>query len=242
MRREIFKSILLSLLLGSIGLQSPVCAQVQTIRNEVGKVISAPQKPQLFQGLYIGTEIASPIHYHVFGSKSLTYEVQLQANLLNRFLPIVELGVGKKEETDENTHNYFHTRAPYGRIGMDYNIMYNKPYLPGYLYGGIRVGMSKFKYDVSAPTMVDPNYGGLNTQPIHFTDQESHASWLELLLGVRTEIIDNLYMGWCLRYKARLRQTVMENATPDFIPGYGNNASTGFFFTYNLIYHLPFFR
>ena len=44
---------------------------------------------------------------------------------------------------------------------MNYNILFKKPHLPGYAYGGIRYGFTSFTYDVDAPAMVDPTWGNI---------------------------------------------------------------------------------
>ena len=98
---------------------------------------------------------------YLLGGDILSSEIIVQTNLKNRFLPVVEIGYGKTDVINDANDMHYKTSAPYFRIGMDYNVFYQKPYLPGYLYVGLRYGMSSFTYDASGPDMTDPNYGDI---------------------------------------------------------------------------------
>ena len=45
------------------------------------------------------------------------YEALLRVNLKDRYFPVVEVGVGQADKTDETTGTNFKTSAPYGRVG-----------------------------------------------------------------------------------------------------------------------------
>lgn len=218
----------------------PFVLKGQTQPKElVEKALEKKEPVRFYQGLSVGTEVSGLVG-QLLGNDMVNYEVQLQANLLNRFLPVVEVGYGKVESINDGTNNAYHTAAPYFRVGMDYNFMHKKPHLPGYLYGGVRFGASRFNFDVSAPRMTDPNYGGLNSVDFNYKGLQNSAMWAEALVGIKVNIYKRFHMGWCIRYKVRLKQTKNENASAWYVPGFGTNQSTGMFFTYNVIYNLPF--
>ena len=123
---------------------------------------------------------------------------------------------------------------------MDYNVFYKKTHLPGYLYVGLRYGMSSFSYDVDGPSMTDPNYGGEVSYPFAYSDMKSRASWLEGVLGLKVKIYKGFCMGWSVRYKMRMNVEGHDNSIPWYVPGFGKNAGSSFNLTYNLIYNLPF--
>lgn len=191
-----------------------------------------------YQGSSVGVEIAG-IGGYLLGGDILSSEIILQSNLKNRFLPTLEIGYGKTDVVNDANDMHYKTSAPYFRIGMDYNVFYLKPYLPGYLYLGLRYGMSSFSYDVSGPDMSDPNYGG-TTVPFSYSGMKSKASWLEGVVGIKVKIYKGFHMGWAVRYKMRMSITNHENSQPWYVPGFGKNASSSFNLTYNLIYNLPF--
>ena len=131
-----------------------------TANAQEKKVLTKEEWAQtpLYQGIMVGVDV-SGLATKVMGSDMLNTEANVQLNLKNRFFPIVELGYGSIETTHEETDIYYKTSAPYFRIGMDYNVFYQKPYLPGYFTVGLRYGHSSFKYDIQAPDLTDPNWG-----------------------------------------------------------------------------------
>ena len=227
-------SLLLVLTSSSLLFPSPAWGQKKDKEQLKADYKASP----LYQGSSIGIEVASAAGY-LLGGDILSSELLLQSNLKNRFLPTLEIGYGRTDVVNDANDMHYKTSAPYFRIGMDYNVFYLKPYLPGYLYVGLRYGMSSFTYDVSGPDMEDPNYGN-TVVPFSYSGMKSKASWLEGVVGIKVKIYKRFHMGWAVRYKMRMSVTEHENSTPWYVPGFGKNASSSFNLTYNLIYNLPF--
>ena len=94
------------------------------------------------------------------------YEAALRINLKDRYFPIIELGIGKADAEDESTRITYKTQAPYGRIGIDFNMLKNKHDIYR-LYAGGRYAYTSYKFDISSPGVIDPNYGGMaHTKPM----------------------------------------------------------------------------
>ena len=152
MRKKISASISLFLVLSSSLLflfPAPSWAQKKDKEQLKADYKASP----FYQGSSIGVEIAG-IGGYLLGGDIMSSEILLQSNLKNRFLPTLEIGYGKTDVVNDANDMHYKTSAPYFRIGMDYNVFYLKPYLPGYLYVGLRYGMSSFTYDVSGPDMM----------------------------------------------------------------------------------------
>ena len=150
-----------------------------------------------------------------------------------------QIGYGSTDTVSEETDIHYKTSAPYFRIGAGYNVFHKKPYLPGKLLVGARLGFSSFSYDVEAPAMNDPVWGG-NAIPISYEGVKSNAAWLELVAEVRTNVYKNFHLGFSIRYKSLFCAKKSENSEPWYITGYGKNKSSGFGITYNISYLLPF--
>lgn len=195
------------------------------------------QQP-FFQGITAGVDIFGLLN-KALGSDITGSEAYVEANLLNRFFPVVEIGYGKMDTTDDETDIHYKTSAPYFRVGMDYNVFYKKPHLPGYFTVGLRYGFSSFKYDMQAPGLTDPNWGHI-TVPVSYEGVKSNAGWLELVLGLKTNVFKDFYMGFNIRYRSRLSMKKHENTEPYYIPGYGRGKSNNFGILYHLSYRLPF--
>jgi hypothetical protein len=194
------------------------------------------EKIPLYNGTSIGVDVFG-IGNKLFGGDFLSSEVSIDVNLKNRFFPVIEIGYGTTDATEDTYNIHYKSSAPYARIGLNYNTMAKKK-SDSFLYAGIRYGFSAFKYDVQAPPLYDPIWKG--EVPFGYDGVKSSAHWIELLVGIKVKIIKNFQMGWTLRYKARLSAKESLNTTPWYIPGYGSNKSGNFGATYNLIYKLPF--
>lgn len=195
-------------------------------------------KPALFQGVYVGVDVFGFLN-KALGSDATTTEASVEVNLLNRFFPVVEFGYGSMDTTGEDTDIHFKTSAPFFRAGFNYNIFYKKPHLPGYFTAGLRYGFSSFDYDVQAPDLVDPNWGHVHI-PIDYQGVKTKASWLELVIGLKTNVYKNFYMGFTVRYRSRISMTKNEYSEPYYIPGYGRGKPNNYGITYNIVYKLPF--
>ena len=211
-----------------------------TANAQEKKVLTKEEWAQtpLYQGVMVGVDV-SGLATKVLGSDMFSTEASVQLNLKNRFFPIVELGYGSIETTHEETDIFYKTSAPYFRSGMDYNVFYQKPYLPGYFTVGLRYGHSSFKYDIQAPDLTDPNWGHTEV-PFAYNGVKSNAGWLELVLGLKTQVYKSFYMGFSVRYRSRLNVGKSEHSEPYYIPGFGKNGSSNIGISYNLYYKLPF--
>jgi len=192
------------------------------------------EKLVFFQGFTLSFDLIGPVT--MLTTDYGTLEGALRLNLKNTYFPIVEMGYGVCEKTDENTKVSFKTKAPYARIGCDINFLKDK-FQDNRLYLGARYGISKFKYDVASPLMTDPIWGGSDT--FIANDINCTSQWIEIVCGVQVKIWKNLHMGWSVRYKAEMSSTKNDFSKPTCIPGYGYTTnSTCWGGTYNLIFDL----
>ena len=196
------------------------------------------ENPLKFKGLMLSTDIFG--YLSSFINDGTSGEVALEANLGDRFFPVVEAGYGGIDMTDENFGIHYKSYAPYFRAGLNYNFSYvkGKTQRPNYVYGAARFACSKMDYDVASPPLHDPVWGG--ELPFARNDISGFASWMELGVGVNVKIWKQFRMGWSVRYKARINVVNSGNSNVGYIPGFGNNRHTCFGATYSLIYEIPF--
>lgn len=190
----------------------------------------------LYQGTLVGIDVAG-LASKALGSDITSTEVSVMMNLKNRFFPVAELGYGSIDTTNDETNIYYKAAAPYFRIGMDYNVFYQKPYLPGYFTVGLRYGHSSFEYDVVASPLIDPNWGH-TTVPVSYEGVKTHVGWAELAVGLKANVFKRLYMGFSVRYRARLSMKKNPYSEPYYTPGFGKG-TTNFGVAYNIVYQLP---
>ncbi len=196
-----------------------------------GKEEPIPQAP-LFCGVAVQADLAGPIMKAV-GSRFNQMEVGARLNFRDHYFPLCELGIGESDREGTENNNQFHTRAPYFRVGMDYNL--NKKHNGNRLMAGIRYGFSSFKYDFSDPDFTDPVWTG-SAQGLELKGQQGRAQWLEFAAGCETKLWSFIRLGWNIRFKARLHQHRSEFGTPYYVPGFGKNGNSTFGGTVNLIF------
>ena len=189
-------------------------------------------KAPLFCGAAVYADLAGPIMKAV-GSRFDQMEVGARFNFRDHFFPLCELGIGESDREGQENNNKFHTRAPYFRVGMDYN--FNKKHNGNRLMGGLRYGFSSFKYDFEDPTFSDPVWPA-STGTFKFDNQSGRAQWLEFSVGCETKLWSFIRLGWNIRFKARLHQKTSEYGEPYYLPGFGKNNSSTFGGTINLIF------
>lgn len=188
-------------------------------------------KAPFFCGVAVQADLVGPA-MKLVGSRFDQMEVGGRLNFRDHYFPICELGIGESDREGQETNNKFHTRAPYFRVGMDYN--FNKKHNGNRLMGGLRYGFSGFKYDFSDPDFADPVWGVGNG--LTLDGQKGRAQWLEVVVGCEAKLWLFIRLGWNIRFKARLHQSVSDYGEPYYVPGFGKNGSTTFGGTVNLIF------
>lgn len=204
-----------------------------------------------YNGTYVGVDLYG-IGSKVLGGDFLSSEISINVNLKNKFIPTLEIGFGNTDTWNETGIHYKSNTSPFFRIGVDYNTMAKKKEKNNYLYVGMRYGLSSFKYNVTTLPFDDPFWGdkienpGVQDNvwggdvPYHHTDMKATIQWFELVLGVKVKVYKNFCMGWALRMKYKMSESISEYGNPWYVPGYGKYKSNNIGVTYSLIYKLPF--
>lgn len=207
--------------------------RVRGIQYETGThPISAEQIP-VFAGFSISVDLAglAMTQMAVYGQ----YESALRLNFKEAYFPILELGIGNCNHTDETTSQHYMVRSPYYRVGLDYNFIKNK-HSSNRLYGGIRYGLTFYKYDLEGNDIEDPVWDG--SIPYHFESVSSNAHWLELVGGLETKIWKFIHVGWSVRFRKMLKQKKNAIGKSWYVPGYGKNNESNWGGTFNLIFDI----
>lgn len=193
------------------------------------------QQPLLYAAA-VGVDIWDPL-MRVFGQHYGLVEFSGELNLHNRYIPVVEVGLGQSSYTpDDNNYTYKVPLTPYFRIGCNYNFIYNSN--PDYMaFAGVRFGWSHFNYEVNNVHLSSDYWGESTT--FNLPKQTASVTYMQILFGIRVKVFGPISMGWCLRYKAKLKESKATYGRPWYIPGYGsrNGAITG---SFSITYTLPF--
>lgn len=195
-----------------------------------GKKEPIPKAP-LFCGAAVFADLSGPVMKAV-GARYDQLEVGARLNFRDHYFPIGELGIGESDREGRENNNRFHTRAPYFRVGMDYNL--NRKHNGNRLMVGLRYAFSSFNYDFSNPDFQDPVWKGKTGMSLE--NQKGRTGWLEVCVGCETKLWKFIRLGWSLRFKARLHQSISPYGEPYYTPGFGKSGSSTFGGTANLIF------
>lgn len=189
----------------------------------------------LLESVTVGVNVWDPV-MRILGSDYGIGDVWAELSLHNRYKPVVEFGLGACDITPDGQNYTFHSpMAPYFKIGINYNFLYNNN--PRYqLYAGIRYGFTPFKYQVKNVTM-SPGYWD---DPVEFSipSQSASAGYFEFLAGLRVDIFKAISLGWSVKYHAVLHESAAPYGKPMYIPGFGKRG-TAFTGSFSISYTIP---
>ena len=161
------------------------------------------------------------------------YEGALRVNLHDQYFPVVELGYGKaNHENDLVTGITYRTKAPYGRVGVDFNLLKNK-HTPNRLFGGFRYAYTSYKIDLDRQNQPDPVW--LFDTGFGVKGEQCSQHWLEAVIGVDAQVWGPMHLGWSVRYKRRLFHDDGTVGKTWYVPGYGIWGDTRLGGTFNVI-------
>lgn len=195
-------------------------------------------------GLRLGVDIYRPIRS--FLDEDYTgFEINGDYRLTKRVYLAGELGT----EQRTNTTDYLDVTAKgsYFKAGFDYNFYRNWLDMENMIYGGFRVGVSSFSQTLNSFTIY--NTDQYYNEPVTITDSEEtkglSAIWAEIIIGMKVEVLTNLYIGVNAQLKGRITEDEPDNFGNLYIPGFNKVFDSGRFgigFGYNVSYLIPIYN
>ncbi len=224
--QQLIRSILLLLL---ILVPTTLSAQKRKKEAPVDTV-----KVAFLNGIHLNFDLLGA--YQMLSSDHGQWEGGMRINIKDKYFPAFEMGIGEGDQHEEyNEASWCKTKAPYFRIGCDFNILRDKHDIYK-IFAGVRYGFSKFDYDITVgeqiPVEDNPDTPEVESgnETIYHQHNGLNASyhWLEGVFGVNAKIWGPLHLGWDVRYRRHLSSKYAEQGEPWYIPGYGNNNVAGF--------------
>lgn len=196
-----------------------------------GKTIADGKKDTIptFRGIQVYADLVGAAQLAV--SDYGQYEAGLRLNIKDKYFPVIEVGYGKADHHNDVTQTMYSTSAPYGKIGVDFNVLKNKHDIYK-VFAGIRYAYTSFNFDVSHPDVKDPVWG--TETPYGGKDIKAKYHWAEAVFGVDAKITGPLHLGWSVRYRRRLAHDIAEMGNCWYVPGYGKTGSTVITGTFNV--------
>ena len=161
------------------------------------------------------------------------YEAGVRFNLKDKYFPVIEIGYGSADEDNVTTRTHYKTSAPYGKIGIDLNLMKNKHDIYR-LYGGVRYAYISYKFDIDHPDVIDPVWGNKGSFTLH--DVKANYHWAEAVFGVDAKIAGPVHLGWTIRYMRRLFHDDGGYGNTWYVPGYDKQGSSHIWGTFEILF------
>jgi len=194
-------------------------------------------------GLRLGIDAASLIRTAI-DSEYNGFQILGDYRLKKRLYIAGELGNENIERTSDRVD--FKTSGSYFKIGIDYNLYQNWLDMDNMIYFGARVGAANFsqtllRFDYAT----DNNHFPVFTNVVNREFNGLTALWLEIQLGIKVEVLSNLYLIANVQLKSTITEKIPDNFDNLYIPGFGrtyDTTSIGAGFTYGIMYRIPFFK
>lgn len=155
--------------------------------------------------------------------------------------------IGTEENSIRNDYLDVTAKGTYFKAGIDYNLYKNWLDMENLIYTGLRVGVSTFSQNLNSYTIytTDQYYD----TPFTSSDLQEYkglsAIWAELVIGIKAEIVTNLFIGINAQLKGLVAEDQPTNFENLFIPGFNKTFDSGRFgfgFGYNVSYLIPIYK
>jgi hypothetical protein len=193
-------------------------------------------------GLRVGIDLFNPTATF-FEKDRKGLELVGDYRITKKWYAAAELGY-MNVATEEDFFS-FTTNGSYIKAGANYNAYQNWLDMQNEIYVGFRYGFSTFSQTLNSYTINNNPYLDDFAQPINGEKYNGlSAHWAEVVLGIKAEILNNLYLGFSFSGKKMLSSKQPDNFKNLFVPGFNrvflNNS--GFGFNYTISYLIPLYK
>ena len=196
--------------------------------------------------LRFGIDMSKPIR-SVVEDKYKGLELTADYRLTHNIYIAGEVGMENKRVASESLD--FQTSGEYLKLGLDINLFKNWQGMENQLFTGFRLGTSAHKHQLNGYAIRQLN---------HFWEEELYkplkipieynnlsAFWFELLVGVKAELLTNLYMGISVRMNYLISDNEVDNFDNLYVPGFhrvSDISPWGAGLNYTIMYQFPFYK
>ena len=154
--------------------------------------------------------------------------------------------IGNEEKQINSDYLNSSVKGTYLKFGVNFK-MNNDIRTQNIVYSGFNFGYSNFDQNINRYTIYNTNstYWGESTinEPINLSNL--NALWVELVFGLKTEILNNLFLGFELQLKSIIKQKNIQNISNLYIPGFNrtyDSSGLGAGFSYTVSYLIPIIK
>lgn len=194
-------------------------------------------------GLRVGIDLAKPLRT-LLDDDYRGFEVNGDYRVYENYYLAAELGNEKDLIVEENvTAN---GSGSYIKLGVDYNAYRNWQGMQNSIYVGIRYAFASFSTELEEYTIYTRNpYFERDTRIENQEYNNLTANWLEMQLGIKVEVLNNLYLGAHVQLKRMIGQSTPGNFDNLYVPGFNrtyDSSSIGVGYGYAISYLIPLYK
>lgn len=200
---------------------------------------AAQFKSDELYGLRLGMDLSRiPVHY--LNPYRTDLEIHTDLRVDSDLYAAVD-GGWNKTRLDNSPVFRYNAQGMFLKAGVDYNLLKREfPAESNILYVGVRYGIARMRRNIPGYRVSDPYWGDVEG---HFSGKTLLPQWGELLLGIKAEVLRNLFLGWSLHARVLITQHIDPQVRPYLIPGFGKATHNAVFdISYSLSYRIPLFR
>lgn len=202
-------------------------------------------------GLRAGVDLGRIVRSFV-DERYTGFEIVGDYRLNQKLYLAAELGNEENSDTEsiiDGTDIYdYTTSGSYIKLGVDYNTYENWYGMNNSVFIGGRLAFSSYNQTINSFNFFDSNRYWNPSLPVGSTEPQEFdglaASWIEVVFGIKAELIANIYLGASVRLGV-LVGTEEEQFNNVWIPGFNkvtNDSRFGVGYNYTLTYFLPLYK
>ena len=225
------------LLLISLAMLQPFLLSAQVEQQE--DTLQAKEK----YGVRLGIDISKPLR-SLLDDDYKGFEINGDYRIYENYYLAAELGNEEKFTSLENITA--ETKGSYIKIGANYNAYKNWEGMQNEIYVGLRYGFATFSSELQEYSIYNRDdyfEPDVRTEPQEFNNLT--AGWLELQLGIKVEVLQNLYLGAHVQLKRRVNDNAPSFYENLYIPGFNRtytDSSIGAGYGYSISYLIPLYK
>ena len=230
------KQQLIFILLISLGFHSSAIF-AQQVRDT--DTVDAREK----YGLRVGIDLTKPVRTFIeedYQGLELTADYRLYENIY------LAGEIGNEQNVISEPNVTASAKGSYIKLGGNYNFYNNWTGMQNIIFVGARYGFATFSSELREFSIYDrdPYFEpDIRTEDREFSNLT--AGWLELQLGTKVEVLNNLYLGVHVQLKRMVNETEPTNFDNLYIPGFNrtyDGSSVGVGYGYSISYLIPLYK
>ena len=154
--------------------------------------------------------------------------------------------IGNEEKKINSDYLNSTVNGTYLKVGANFKLN-NDIKTENLFYSGLILGFSNFNQSIDNYTIYNTNstYWGESYIDESLSLSNLNAVWFEIVFGLKTEIFNNLFLGFELQLKNVLKQKNSQGITNFYIPGFNRTYDSSDFgagFSYTISYLIPIIK